>query len=83
MTYIAHRTDAIRYVVRDRYQTFTDNYFAEDSIKELLIKQASSLFSMTEGETESDFSIKNHLYSSLAQSVERRTVKLYAIGPMV
>ena len=32
------------------------------------------------GENELDFSIKNHLYSSLAQSVERRTVNPQVVG---
>lgn len=34
----AHRTDAARDVVRDRYQVFIDNYFAEDSTKALCQK---------------------------------------------
>ena len=36
--YEAHRTDATRDVVRDRYQIFIDNYFAEDRTKELCQK---------------------------------------------
>jgi len=36
--YEAYRTDAARDVVRDRYQAFIDNYFAEDSTKALCQK---------------------------------------------
>lgn len=36
--YEAHQTNATRDEVRDRYQAFIDNYFAEDSTKELCQK---------------------------------------------
>jgi len=36
--YEAYQTNAARDVVRDRYQVFIDNYFAEDSTKTLCQK---------------------------------------------